>query len=434
MSAIAPTIDMRRTLAILMAGGEGSRLNVLVHRRAKPAVSFGAIYRIIDFALSNVMNSGLERIGILTQYMPYSLADHIGIGESWGILGRSREARILPPHTGTRAADWYRGTADAVFRNMDYVDRYHPASVLILSGDHVYNMNYARMVGEHLNTGADLTIAVREVPIEEAPNFGTVLTDATGRITGFEEKPEKPRSNLISMGIYVFRRSVLTEELREVVGQQGLTDFGKHVFPQMLIRERHMQAFRFTGYWQDVGTIRAYYDAQMELLQPNSPIDLAEWQVRTNWNEARTGDRPPAHFVPTARVGNAIVGNGAVIGGEVHQSILSPGVVVEPGAIVERSILMHDVRVASGARVRDAILDKEVSVESDCQVGGVGESVRNVRYPSHLDTGLVLIGKGASLPPGSIVERNAILFPGVTLPRGDRSHVWAGETIGDIDH
>jgi glucose-1-phosphate adenylyltransferase len=433
MSAIAPSIDMRRTLAILMAGGEGSRLNVLVHRRAKPAVSFGSIFRIIDFAMSNVMNSGLEKIGILTQYMPFSLADHVGIGEGWGMIGRTREARILPPHTGTRAADWYRGTADAVYRNLSYINRHRPASVLILSGDHVYNMNFARMVGEHLNTGADVTIAVREVPIEQAPNFGTVLTDPTGRITGFEEKPANPRSNLISMGIYVFRRSVLVEELEEIVGHQSLTDFGKHVFPQMLAQNRHLQAFRFTGYWQDVGTIRAYYDAQMDLLRPGSGIDLSEWQVRTNWSEDRPGDRPPAYFSPTARFDNSIFGNGARIGGEVHKSILSPGVVIEPGATVERSILMHDVRIAAGVRVRDAIIDKEARVDSDSIVGGVGESKPNHRYPSHLDSGLVLIGKGATIPTGSVIEKNVILFPGVTLPRGDRSHVHTGETIGDID-
>ncbi len=434
MSAIAPSIDMRRTLAILMAGGEGTRLNALVHHRAKPAVSFGAIYRLIDFTMSNVMNSGLEKIGILTQYLPYSLADHIGIGESWGMVGRTREARILPPHTGQRAADWYRGTADAVYRNIEYIDRHHPASVLILSGDHVYNMNYARVVGEHLNTGADVTIAVREVPIEEAPNFGTVLTDATGRITGFEEKPEKPRSNLISMGIYVFRRGVLEEELEEVVGHQGLTDFGRHVFPQMLARGRHMQAYRFAGYWQDVGTIRAYYDAQMDILRPDSPIDLDAWEVRTNWNESRIGDRPPCRCTPSARCDNSIIGNGAIIAGEVHQSIISPGVVIESGAVVERSILMHDVTIASGSRVRDAILDKEVTVASDSIVGGIGEMVPNHRYPSHLDGGLVLIGKGAALPAGSRIERNTILFPSVTLPRGERSHVFAGETIGDTDH
>lgn len=434
MSAIAPSIDMRRTLAILLAGGEGSRLNVLVHRRAKPAVPFGGIYRIIDFAMSNVMHSGLEKIGILTQYMPYSLTDHIGIGQSWGMLGRSREVRILPPHTGQRAADWYRGTADAVYRNMSYVERSHPASVLILSGDHVYRMDYARMVGEHLNTGADVTIAVREVPIEEAHQFGTVLTDATGRITGFEEKPEHPRSNLISMGIYVFSRKTLADQLEEVVAEQGLTDFGKHIFPHMLAGGCHLQAFRFAGYWQDVGTIRAYFDAHMEMLRPNGPIDLASWDIRTNWDEDRPGDRPPTRYAPSAHVESSIVGDGCRIAGEVRESVLSPGVVIEQGASVERSILMHDVWIGPGARVRNAILDKGAAVGEAAIAGGVGDNTPSRRFPTHLDGGHVLIGKGARVPAGATIERNAILFPFVTLPRGDQAHVQAGETIGDIDH
>ncbi len=434
MSAIAPSIDMRRTLAILMAGGEGSRLNVLVHRRAKPAVPFGGIYRIIDFSMSNVMHSGLEKIGVLTQYMPYSLTDHSEIGQSWGMIGRSREVRLLPPHTGQRASDWYRGTADAVYRNASYIGRHDPASVLILSGDHVYRMDYARMVGEHLNAGADVTIAVREVPIEEAHQFGTVLTDATGRITGFEEKPEKPRSNLISMGIYLFARRPLVEELDEVVGHQGLTDFGKHIFPHMLAAGCHLQAFRFAGYWQDVGTIRAYFDAHMEMLRPDGPIDLAAWDVRTNWDVRRPGDRAAAQFSPSAHVESSIIGDGCRIAGEVRESVLSPGVVVEQGALVERSILMHDVWIGPGARVREAILDKGASVGEAGTVGGVGDMIPNRRYPTHVDGGHVLVGKGARVPAGSTVERNAILFPFVTLPRGDHAHVRAGETIGDMDH
>lgn len=434
MSAIAPSIDMRRTLAILMAGGEGSRLNCLVHRRAKPAVPFGSIYRIIDFAMSNVMHAGLEQIGILTQYMPYSLSDHIGDGESWGMIGRSRGARILPPHRGQRDSDWYRGTADAVFRNRNYIERHHPASVLILSGDHVYRMDYARLVGEHLNSGADVTIAVREVAWEEVPNFGTVLTDATGRITGFEEKPKNPRSNLISMGIYVFARKTLIDELDEVIGNQGLTDFGQHIFPHMLASGRHLQAHRFGGYWQDVGTIRAYFESHMEMLKPDTQINLASWRIRTNIGEARPGDRPPAEFAPSADVESSLIASGCRISGQVRESVLSPGVVIEPGAIVERSILMHDVRIRAGARIREAILDKQAEVGEGSIVGGEGESKPNHRFPTHLDSGLVLIGKGAILPPDSVIERNAVLFPFVTLPRGRHAHVEAGGTIGDIDH
>jgi glucose-1-phosphate adenylyltransferase len=434
MTAATQTVDMRRTLALLLAGGEGSRLNVLVHRRAKPAVPFGAVYRIIDFALSNAMYSGLEKVGILTQYMPYSLTDHIRMGESWGLIGRTREVKILPPHTGQRGSDWYRGTADAIYRNMSYLERHRPDLVLILSGDHVYRMDYGPMVAEHLRSGADATIAVREVPIEEASNFGTVLSDAGGRIVGFEEKPPHPRSNLISMGIYVFSRNVLKEELEEIVGHQGLTDFGKHLFPAMLSMGRHLQTFRFSGYWQDVGTIRAYFDAHMEMLRPNGAIDLASWQIRTNRDEDRPGDRPPARFSPTAVLEQSIVASGSKIAGEVRRSVLSPGVVVEAGAVVERSILMHDVRIEAGARIADAIIDKDAAVGAGAIVGGIGPATPNRRFPSHLDGGQVLVGKRARIPAEARIERNAILFPFVTLPRGDHSIVAAGETIGDIDY
>lgn len=433
MTASTQAVDMRRAIALLLAGGEGSRLNCLVHRRAKPAVPFAGIYRIIDFTMSNIMHSGLERVGILTQYMPYSLTDHIGGGESWGLVGRTREAKILPPHTGQRASDWYKGTADAIHRNRSYLQRHDPDLVLVLSGDHVYHMDYAQMVGEHLRADADVTIAVREVPIEEASQFGTVLCDDSGRITGFEEKPPEPHSNQISMGVYCFSRQVLTQMLDDVVGDRGLTDFGKHIFPTMLEQGMHLQAHRFSGYWQDVGTIQAYFDTHMEILAPESVIDLAAWKIRTNWDEARPGDRPPARFSPTARVERSIVTNGCKISGEVEESILSPGVVVEAGASVRRSIIMHDTRIRAGARVIEAILDKQVDVGQDAVVGATGDPRPNIRYPSHLDSGLVLVGKGACLPAGSIVERNAILFPFVTLPRGDLSHVRAGDTIGDID-
>ncbi len=289
------------------------------------------------------------------------------------------------------------------------------------------------MVAEHLRSGADATIAVREVPIEEAPNFGTVLCGPDGRIDGFEEKPAHPRSNLISMGIYVFSRSVLKEELLEVVAHQGLTDFGKHIFPTMLGTGRHLQAFRFNGYWQDVGTIRAYFDVHMEMLRPDSPIDLASWGIRTNRDEDRPGDRPPARFSPTAHVERSMIASGSRISGEVRESVLSPGVVVEAGAVVERSILMHDVRIERGARLVEAIVDKEAVIGAGAIVGGIGEPVPNRRFPTHLDGGQVLVGKGARIPAEARIERNAILFPFVSLPRGDHARVAAGETIGDLD-
>jgi glucose-1-phosphate adenylyltransferase len=424
---------MRRTLVLLLAGGVGSRLNVLVHRRAKPAVPFGSIYRIIDFTMTNIMHSGLERVGILTQYMPYSLTEHIGRGEHWGLVGRSRLAKILSPHTGQKDSDWYLGTADAVYRNLSFIHRTSPASVLILSGDHIYSMDYALLVATHLQTEADATLAVLEVPTEEAINFGTVLTDKNDRVTRFEEKPEKPKSNLVSMGIYVFSTKILLEELEEAIGRQGKTDFAADVFPLMLEKGRHLQAYRFQGYWQDVGTVRAYYDAHMDMLHPGSAIDLPAWRVRTNWDENRPGDRPPASFKPSSDVTSSIVARGCTIGGTVRDSVLSPGVIVEPGAVVERSILMHDVRVGAGAKVTEAVIDKQTRIGSEALVGGNGPSEPNARFPNHLDEGQVLIGKASQIPAGARIERNVILFPETLLPEGDEVRIRAGETIGEAE-
>ncbi|MCA9757097.1 MAG: NTP transferase domain-containing protein [Candidatus Eisenbacteria bacterium] len=420
--------DLRRTLTLILAGGVGSRLNVLVQRRAKPAVPFGGIYRIIDFAISNAMNSGVETVGILTQYLPYSLTDHIGDGHSWGLVGRSREARILPPHQGTQGSDWYKGTADAVYRNLSYIERHAPDQVLVLSGDHVYAMDYRGMVAQHIEKQADVTIAVRSVPIEEASSFGTIFVDDSGRITGFEEKPQKPRSNLISMGIYVFDTRVLVDRLLEVVGEKKRTDFGHDIFPDMLTRGDHLSTYRYEGYWQDVGTIRAYFDSHMDLVA-SDPIDIRSWSVRTNLDEARIGDRPAAWIGPSGSVQSAIVARGCRIGGTVRNSILSPGVVVEEGATVENSILLADCRIAAGARLDHAILDKLVEIGPSAVVGGCGEDTVNERFPGHLDTGISLIGKGARIPGHCKIERNVVVFPESNLTELGVSHVESGDTV-----
>jgi glucose-1-phosphate adenylyltransferase len=342
--------DLRSTLALILAGGVGSRLNVLVRRRAKPAVPFGGIYRIIDFTLSNAMNSGIEKVGILTQYLPYSLMKHLGRGESWGLVGRAREVRILSPHTGTSQSDWYRGTADAVYRNLDYIARHEPEITLILSGDHIYHMDYAALIEHHIRCGAGATLAVKRIPIEQAHLFGTVAFDGEGWVTGFEEKPRRPSSDWISLGIYVFDTPLLVRVLEELCGLGGATDFGQHVFPFLLARER-LAAYRFHGYWQDVGTLQAYFDTTMELFNPDSPLDLPNWNVRTNLHEDRLGDRPPAFIARGARVRHATLARGCRIFGTVEDSALSPGVTVEAGAVVRHSILMHDGVVRAGARV-----------------------------------------------------------------------------------
>lgn len=425
--------ELRRSLALILAGGVGSRLNVLVRKRAKPAVPFGGIYRLIDFTLSNVMNSGLERVGILTQYLPYSLTDHIDDGRSWGLVGRSREVKILPPHQGTRGSDWYLGTADAIHRNLSYIHRHEPELIVILSGDHIYSMDYSRMIDRHLRVGADASIAVRRVPLEQASNFGTIHVDGDSFITGFEEKPEHPTSDLISMGVYVFSAGKLVRRLEEITGAGNGVDFGHHIFPAMLDQGDRLYAYQWDGYWEDVGTIKAYFDSHMDLISPDSPIDLKEWAVRTNLDEVRVGDRPPAFIGQGARIERSLVGRGARIAGEVTDSILSPGVIVEPGARVHRSILMHDVRIGAGARLEQAILDKDVQVEREASIGLTGEVIPNHQFPSHLDSGLTLVGKGATVAERTKVGKNVVIFPLQVLAQSGRKVVESGETIGGDD-
>lgn len=428
----ARSADTRRTLAMILAGGVGSRLNVLVRHRAKPAVPFGGIYRLIDFPLSNVMNSGIERVGILTQYLPYSLTDHIGNGHAWGLVGRSREVRILPPHQGTRGNDWYRGTADAIYQNLSYILRHNPDQVVVLSGDHIYQMDYARMIDCHIKHGADATIAVRPVSWEEAPNFGTVHVDSSCRIIGFEEKPPKPTSNLISMGIYCFSTRVMIQRLEEMREEQS-DDFGHHVFPAMLRKGDRLFAHRDEGYWQDVGTLGAYFDTHMDLLDPDHPLDLRAWGVRSNMDENRPGDRPPVWAGAQAQITQSILSRGCRIEGEVSESILSPGVVIETGAVVRRSIIMHDARIEADAQLDSVIIDKDGVVGTGAVVGGTGETVPNRLYPKHLDTGITLVGKGARIPARSRLGRNVLVLPHPSLSHAGPIVAESGDTVGQVE-
>ncbi|HQI48020.1 MAG TPA: sugar phosphate nucleotidyltransferase [bacterium] len=288
---------MRNTVALLLAGGMGSRLNILGWMRAKPAVPFGGCYRLIDFTLSNAMYSGIQQIGILTQYRPYSLMGHIGSGESWDLIGRSRSAKVLPPSTGIDDYDWYRGTADAVAQNMQFVHRYQAERLLVLSGDHIYRMNYAPMVAFHKEKKAHITIAMMRVPWEETRHFGIGITNKEQRIIEWEEKPEKAKSNLASMGVYVFD----VEYLEDALAKRSGHDFGKNIIRDA-IKTKNVYAYPFEGYWADVGTIKAYWQASMDILLPESGLRLQEWGVRTNFDEeGLKGDRPPVHIGSEAR-------------------------------------------------------------------------------------------------------------------------------------
>jgi glucose-1-phosphate adenylyltransferase len=422
---ISPLYHQNETVVLLLAGGVGSRLNVLVQTRAKPAVPFGGLYRIIDFSLSNVMNSGLDQVGVLTQYKPLSLMRHIGAGEAWDFTGRSREVKILPPRTGASDSDWYKGTADAVRQNIDFLKGHPSRQVVILSGDHIYQMDLEKMIDCHQQKKADVTVAMMEVPLDQIHQFGTGITDDEGRIVEWEEKPEKPRTNLASMGIYVFD----TEYLLAALAHNRLEiDFGKHIIPRA-IKQDNVFAYPFNGYWRDVGTIQALWEANMDIIRPGSGISPQEWGIRSNSEtDKRIADRCPARFGPECRVIGSAISAGCRIDGEVINSVLSPGVEVKAGASVRDSIIFPDCVVEQNAIVDLAILDKKVRVGAGAVIGsGEDRQTANHLYPTHLYTGISLIGKEAVVGAGCVLGRNCVLQPLSLL--ADGQIVRSGETV-----
>jgi glucose-1-phosphate adenylyltransferase len=415
---------MSNILVMLLAGGEGSRLNVLVEARAKPAVPFGGIYRIIDFTLSNIMNSGLERVGVLTQYKPLSLMTHIGLGKAWDFEGRNRGIKILPPHTGEKDSDWYKGTADALRQNMEYLKRYDPEEILIVSGDHIYYMDYAPMIAFHRRNRADLTVAMMEVPREQLVHFGTAQVNGQGRIKDWEEKPEKPKGTLASLGIYVFRTPYLLQALQE---PQAM-DFGRDLIPSVIKKDR-VFAYPFSGYWRDVGTLSFYYQAHLDLLKSRSGLNPEAWRVQTNLEEeGLKGDRPAVILQKNARVVQSFLSADTIIEGRVEGSVLSPGVRVGKGAQVLNSILMHDCQVEPGAYLDRVIIDKKVRIGKNTSINGRAD-LPNRDFPGQLKEGLTLIGKGASIPPKLKIQGNTIIYP--LVDEGDFSGLIMneGETV-----
>ncbi|MBN1825699.1 MAG: NTP transferase domain-containing protein [Candidatus Eisenbacteria bacterium] len=416
---------MRETVVMLLAGGGGTRLNILAKLRAKPAVPFGGMYRIIDFTLSNVMNSGIGSVAVLTQYKPISLMNHLGVGEAWDMTGRTRGVKILPPRTGERDSDWYRGTADAIRQNIEYIHRSDPKNVLILSGDHIYGMDYRPMLRFHRDRRADLTIAMMEVRPEETRHFGIARTGEKGRVIEWQEKPVTTDSRLASMGIYVFDAAYMLRALRSIGG----SDFGNHVIPTAVGEDR-VYAYPFRGYWKDVGTLQAFWEANRDLLDPDSGIDLESWRVRTNPEEiGRLGDRPPAMIAPGASVSESLISPGCEIRGEVVRSILSPGVIVAKGARVEDSVIMNDTRIDRGARVSHVISDKQVWIGEGVEIGTWGAGTPNQEFPEHLSTGLTVIGKQATVPAGCRVGQNTILYPSLRKDRFPLHEVPPGSTL-----
>ena len=415
------------TLVLLLAGGVGSRLNILVRTRAKPAVPFAGLYRIIDFSLSNVMNSGMKQIGVLTQYKPLSLMRHLATGDAWDFTGRSRGVKILPPSTGFRDSDWYKGTADAIRQNLSFIKAHPSKEILVLSGDHIYQMDLDAMVEFHRQKSADITVGMMIVPESQIHQFGAGITNDEGRIVEWEEKPKVPRTNLASMGIYVFKTEYL---LNLLAADKDMVDFGIHLIPKAILRD-NVFAYPFKGYWRDVGTIQAYWEANMDLLENDPDISPETWGIRPNpESEQLFADRIPARFAAGSKVKRSMISAGCVIEGDVVNSVLSPGVKVGPGCRISDSIILHDCIIEDGATVDLAIMDKRVKVGKRAVIGaGDHKDIPNSKYPDHLYTGISLIGKDVDIPPETIIGRNCIINPWTRQEDFSAKVLQDGETI-----
>lgn len=400
----------KEMIAMLLAGGQGSRLGVLTAHIAKPAVAFGGKYRIIDFALSNCINSGVDTVGVLTQYQPLRLNTHIGIGIPWDLDRNVGGVSILPPYEKSTNSQWYTGTANAIFQNLEYMEYYNPEYVLILGGDHIYKMDYEVMLKFHKANKADITIATIPVPIEEASRFGVVITDETKRIQEFEEKPPKPRSNLASMGIYIFSWPVLREALITLKDQKGC-DFGKHIIPYCHERGDRIFAYEYNGYWKDVGTLGSYWESNMELIDLIPEFNLYEefWKIYTKSDQIR-----PQYISANAVIDKAIIGESAEIYGEVHNSVIGAGVYIGEGAVIRDSIIMNGAQIGDRTVIDKGILAEKVIVGNDCQIG-IGEEVENKWKPDIYAFGLATIGEGSVIPGGIKIGKNTAIS-GVTDP------------------
>ncbi|MBQ3890758.1 MAG: glucose-1-phosphate adenylyltransferase [Lachnospiraceae bacterium] len=400
----------KEMIAMLLAGGQGSRLGVLTAKMAKPAVSFGGKYRIIDFPLSNCINSGVDTVGVLTQYQPLRLNTHIGIGIPWDLDRNIGGVTVLPPYEKSENSEWYTGTANAIYQNLDYMETYNPDYILILSGDHIYKMDYEVMLDYHKEHNADVSIAVMPVPIEEAKRFGIMITDDDGKITEFEEKPENPRSNLASMGIYIFNWKVLKEALITKAEQPAL-DFGKHIIPYCHEKGMNLYAFEFNGYWKDVGTLESYWQANMELIDLVPEFNLYEeyWKIYTK-SEAL----PPQYLSKDSVIERSIVGEGTEIYGKVYNSVIGRNVIIGKNAVIRDSIIMNDVEVGEGAECNKSIVAENVKIGKNVFLGD-GDEAPNETNPNIYNASLVTIGEKTVIPDNVRIGKNCVVM-GNTLP------------------
>ena len=421
----------KEMIAMLLAGGQGSRLGVLTSTVAKPAVAFGGKYRIIDFPLSNCINSGIDTVGVLTQYQPLRLNTHIGIGIPWDLDRNNGGVTVLPPYEKSDNSEWYTGTANAIFQNLNYMEHYNPQYALILSGDHIYKMDYEEMLDFHKSRNADVTIATMPVPIEEAGRFGVVIADENKQIKEFEEKPEHPRSNLASMGIYIFSWKVLKSALLEL-REQSHCDFGKHIIPYLHEKGNRMFAYEYNGYWKDVGTLASYWEANMELIDLIPEFNLYEkyWKIYTKCDMIE-----PQYIASEAIVDKSLIGEGSDIYGEVYSSVIGAGVTIGRGSVVRNSIIMQDVTIGENVVIDKGIIAENTKIGDGAQLG-VGEFAPSTYNPKVYASDLVTIGEDSVIPAHVRIGRNtAILgmttasdYPDGMLAGGD-AIIKAGEMV-----
>ena len=414
----------KEMIAMLLAGGQGSRLGVLTAKVAKPAVAFGGKYRIIDFPLSNCINSGIDTVGVLTQYQPLRLNTHIGIGIPWDLDRNNGGVTVLPPYEKSNNSEWYSGTANAIYQNMNYMESYNPEYVLILSGDHIYKMDYEVMLDFHKENHADVTIATMPVPIEEASRFGIVIADENKKIQDFEEKPAEPRSNLASMGIYIFSWNVLKEALHAMKDQSGC-DFGKHIIPYCHERGKRLFAYEFNGYWKDVGTLTSYWEANMELIDVVPEFNLYEeyWKIYT-----KSEILPPQYVAKGGVIERSIVGEGSEIYGQVYNSVIGCGVTIGKDTVVRDSIIMNNTEIGASCELSKAIVAENTKIGDHVRLG-VGEEAPNDTAPHIYCDGIVTVGEKSVVPANVSVGKNSVVFGITTADDYPDGYLASGKTL-----
>ncbi len=410
---------------MLLAGGQGSRLGILTRHVAKPAIAFGGKYKIIDFTLSNCINSGIDTVGVLTQYQPLKLNSHIGIGIPWDLDKNYGGVSILPPYIKDKEGTWYSGTANAIYQNIHFIDYYQPEYVIVLSGDHIYKMDYEKMLHEHIENEADATIAVLQVPIEEAHRFGIMNTDKNQRIIAFDEKPKEPKSDLASMGIYIFNWKVLRDTITITDKINPNNDFGKHVIPYLLEGGFKLYAYQFDGFWKDVGTLHAYWEANMELIKLIPDFNLYEvyWKIYTK-NEIL----PPQYIAEHATIETCIIGEGSQIEGEIYNSVIGSNVCIGEGTVIQDAIIMSNTVIGDGCHIYKSIISEESDIGSHVIIGD-GDNIVSEKYPELYHTGITVIGERTSIPDGVTIGKNCALYGQLTEDDFHNSELPSGGSI-----